>query len=63
MESWGFQINPYDWCVANKTVDGKQCTVIWHVDIHEDPDVVTRFLDNLEDKYRKKADITIMQIV
>jgi hypothetical protein len=30
--SWGFEINPYDWCVANKTTDGKQCTVPWHVD-------------------------------
>jgi hypothetical protein len=30
--SWGFAINPYDPCVANKMVDGKQCTVMWHVD-------------------------------
>ena len=30
--SWGFIINPYDWCVANKMIDGKQCTILWHVD-------------------------------
>jgi hypothetical protein len=30
--SWGFTINPYDWCVANKMIDGTQCTVLWHVD-------------------------------
>jgi hypothetical protein len=30
--SWGFAINPYDPCVANKMIDGKQCTVMWHVD-------------------------------
>jgi hypothetical protein len=24
----GFKINPYDWCVANKTINGKQCTIL-----------------------------------
>jgi Reverse transcriptase (RNA-dependent DNA polymerase) len=28
----GFRLNPYDSCVANKTINGKQCTVLWHVD-------------------------------
>ena len=28
----GFKLNPYDSCVANKIVNGKQMTVIWHVD-------------------------------
>jgi hypothetical protein len=28
----GFEINPYDPCVANKIVEGKQLTVVWHVD-------------------------------
>ena len=28
----GFTLNPYDPCVANKTVNGKQLTVSWHVD-------------------------------
>jgi hypothetical protein len=33
LEAWGFTINPYDPCVANKTtVGGKQLTVVWHVD-------------------------------
>jgi hypothetical protein len=32
LEEWGFEINPYDWCVANKMIDGKQCTIVWHVD-------------------------------
>lgn len=31
LEKMGFVRNPYDWCVANKTVDGKQCTIVWHV--------------------------------
>ena len=29
---WGFTINPYDWCVANKQINGQQCTLVWHVD-------------------------------
>lgn len=29
----GFRVNPYDNCVANKTMDdGKQCTICWYVD-------------------------------
>ena len=30
--SWGFTINPYDQCVANKQINGRQCTIVWHVD-------------------------------
>ena len=33
LKDFGFTVNPYDPCVANKDVgDGKQLTVIWHVD-------------------------------
>jgi hypothetical protein len=33
MEQYGFMINPYNLCVANKTTaSGIQLTVIWHVD-------------------------------
>ena len=43
----GFEINPYDPCVANKMVNGAQCTVYWHVDdlkvFHVDEAVVTTF--------------------
>jgi hypothetical protein len=28
----GFVINPYDRCVANAMIDGKQCTILWYVD-------------------------------
>ena len=27
----GFELNPYDPCVANKIVDGAHLTVVWHV--------------------------------
>ena len=48
LQDWGFEINPYDWCVANKIVNGKQVTVVWHVDdlkiSHEDDDVISELI-------------------
>ena len=32
LEKEGFVLNPYDICVANKVIDGKQCTIAWYVD-------------------------------
>ena len=32
LEEMGFEINPYDPCVANMMVEGGQITVCWHVD-------------------------------
>ncbi len=32
LQEMGFEINPYDPCVANKTVNGTQMTIRWHVD-------------------------------
>ena len=45
----GFVINLYDKCIANKMINGKQCTVVWYVDdneiSHEDPAVVTQIIE------------------
>jgi len=53
--SLGFTINPYDPCVANKTINGKQMTICWHVDDlfigHVDPTVVTSFINWLAQRY------------
>ena len=32
VKDWGFTIYPYDSCVVNKMINGKQCTIVWHVD-------------------------------
>jgi hypothetical protein len=32
LKKMGFDINPYDPCVANKIVNGMQTTIRWHVD-------------------------------
>jgi hypothetical protein len=61
--AWGFKINPYNWCVANKIIDSKQCTVLWHVDgikvSHVDTPVIDRVLELFEGEYRKEAPLTI----
>jgi Reverse transcriptase (RNA-dependent DNA polymerase) len=65
LTAMGFKINPYDWCVANKTIDGNQCTVLWHVDdlkiSHVDPNVVTSVIKQLEAEFGKEAPLTIMR--
>jgi hypothetical protein len=61
----GFEINPYDWCLVNKTIDGNQCTILWHVDnlkiSHADPEVVTSVIKLLKAKFGKEAPLTIMR--
>lgn len=32
IEELGFEVNPYNWCIENKMVNGAQCTITWHVD-------------------------------
>ena len=44
LKGMGFELNPYDLYVANKIINGKQCTIVWYVDdnkiSHEDPAIV-----------------------
>jgi hypothetical protein len=55
----GFVLNPYDSCVANRMVDGKQCTICWYVDdmkvSHVDPTVVTQTIEDIEDRFGKMS--------
>jgi hypothetical protein len=61
--SWGFEINPCDWCVANKTTDGKQCTVQWHVDglktSYVDSAAVRTVIRMIDEEFGKEAPITV----
>lgn len=58
LKSIGFVVNPYDPCVANKTVDGKQMTVVWHVDDLKISHMVVKEVDNfiqwLRDMYEEE---------
>ena len=58
----GFTINPYDPCVANMMVNGKQLTVQWHVDdmkmSHMEKEVLEDLVDYLQYKYGLHGDVT-----
>ena len=57
LQGMGFELNPYDTCVTNKTVDEKQCTVAWYVDnnkiSHVDPKVVIGVVNKIEEHFGK----------
>ena len=61
LEAYGFVINPYDPCVFNVTINGKQMTVTWHVDdlkvLHEDPTETTKFANYLAVIYGEKLTV------
>ena len=50
LEGFGFEVNPYDPCVANKMINGSQITVTWHVDdlkiSHKDSREVTKCIEH-----------------
>ena len=50
-----FVHNPYDSCVVNKDIEGKQCTVLWHVDdlkiFHVASNIVSQIIEKLEERY------------
>jgi len=56
-------INPYDQCVANKIIDGKQCMIVWHVDdlkiSHVDRSVVEKIVSHLNNRYGKEEPISV----
>ena len=56
-------MNPYDACVANKTVKGKQLTVTWHVDdlkiSHVDNSVVEDFIEQMNMEFGKESPMNI----
>ena len=53
----GFQLNPYDLCVANKMVNGSQMTICWYVDdlkvSHVDENKVKKMMSIIEDQFGK----------
>jgi hypothetical protein len=63
LEADGFVANPYDPCVINKMVDGKQCTVLYHVDdlklSHVSQDVIEGVLSMLNSHYGKETPLSV----
>ena len=52
LKNIGVQLNPYDMCVVNKYISGKQCTISWYVDdnkvSHEEQDDIDDFINKAE---------------
>ena len=48
LQKIGYEINPYDRCVAKKIIQEKKCTIAWYIDnnkiSHVNEDIVTRGL-------------------
>jgi hypothetical protein len=63
IDDLGFTINKYDRCTVNKIINGKQCTIIWHVDdlklLHIDPKVLEYIISRLDEKYAQEAPLTV----
>eukprot|EP00980_Cylindrotheca_fusiformis_P029055 scaffold22705_cov169-Cylindrotheca_fusiformis.AAC.1 len=59
----GFVLNPYDRCVVNKQINGKQCTIAWHVDdlkiSHVMNDAIEGVYQLLQDQYGKETPLTV----
>jgi len=65
VDELGFTANPYDPCVVNKIINGKQCTALWHVDdikmSHVEQDVLESIITKLSDRYGQDAPLTVQR--
>ena len=55
LQKMGFTINPYDRCIANKEINGHQCTIVWYVDdvkvSHHDENTVKDIIKKIEENF------------
>ena len=63
LQEWGFAINPYDSCVANKEIEGQQCTITWHVDdlkiSHVREHVVRSVIQKIQDTFGQHSELSM----
>ena len=63
IDTWGFVRNKYDDCVVNKTINGSQMTVVWHVDdlkvSHVDAQEVGKFILQMEETFGKDTPLSV----
>ena len=59
LKDMGFKVNPYDYCVANKMINNKQYTIVFHVDDNKlsyiDDKVVTNIMDKIAEHFGELA--------
>jgi hypothetical protein len=60
--SWGFELNKYNKCIANKIINLLQWTIVWHVDnlkiSQVKKKVFTGIIQKLNIKYGKESSLT-----
>jgi hypothetical protein len=65
LQEWGFEMNPYNPCVANKLMGGMQCTITSHIDnlkiSHVNPKAVEAVLGLLSKEFGREAPLTMCQ--
>jgi hypothetical protein len=63
LREMGFEINPYDPCVANKTVNGTQMMIRWHVDdfmiTHLHQDKIMKVVQGIKNIYGESLAETV----
>ena len=63
IDVWGFTPNKYDDCMVNKTINGHQMTVVWHVDdlkvSHIDVEEVDKFIKQMEEAFGADAPLSV----
>ena len=59
----GFELNKYDACLSNKTINGKKFTIVWYVSYlklsHVDEEVLGGLVNKIEAKFGKEAPLTV----
>ena len=57
-----YQRNEYTWCIMNKIIDDKKCTILWHINdlktSHVDPTIISNILACIDAEYGKIAKMT-----
>ena len=65
LKEWVFKLIEYDKCIANKTINIKRCTIIWHVDnlkiSHVDKRVVEAIIKCLNEKFGQESPLSTTQ--
>lgn len=63
LESLGYEVNPYDFCMMNKVVNDKQCTIAWHVDdlkiSHVNTKVKEGVVQALKERHGKEVPLSV----
>ena len=63
IDVWGFVPNKYNDCMVNKTINGHQMTVVWHVDdlkvSHIDAKEVEKFIQQMEETFGKDTPLSV----